>query len=163
LSHPGWALLMPPHPRPCRLTCRGGMIQQAPSPPTQEPSMRTRLLPLSLACAALALLGDSTRTPGGPPKPKVGVTKPLTREVPAHRPRAGRTEAAARVELKARVSGYLDKVLFRDGARVKQGDVLLEIDPRLYRAELDRSEASLALAEVRLKRADAERRRAVEL
>ena len=49
----------------------------------------------------------------------------------------GRTAAVDSVEVRAHVLGYLDKVQFKEGALVKQGDVLFEIDPRPYQAELE--------------------------
>src|SRR5262249_2337352 len=62
--------------------------------------------------------------------------------------------------LRARVSGYLDKVLFKEGSEVQQGSPLFAIDPRPYAAEVDRADAQLALAEAHLKRADADFERA---
>jgi RND family efflux transporter MFP subunit len=83
--------------------------------------------------------------------------------VPDHADFTGRTEAAAAVELRARVTGYLDRVLFKDGDRVRKGQVLFEIDPRPYRAELDAARAKLARARARLKLAAANLRRAQAL
>ena len=59
----------------------------------------------------------------------------------------GRTEAAVTVNLRARVTGYLNKVLFKDGAEVKHGDVLFEIDPRPYQDVLDQANANLQSAD----------------
>jgi RND family efflux transporter MFP subunit len=84
-------------------------------------------------------------------------------EVADHADFTGRTEAAVTVEVRARVTGYLVKVAFKDGAEVKQGDLLFEIDPRPYQAELDRANAALAAAEAHLKRADTELKRAKAL
>lgn len=69
---------------------------------------------------------------------------------------AGRIEAAARVEVRARVTGHLLKILFQDGEAVKRGDVLFEIDPRLYQAELERAQAEAQRTEARLRRLSAE-------
>lgn len=58
----------------------------------------------------------------------------------------GRLEAVETVEVRARVSGYLEKANFKDGSQVKKGDLLFVIDPRPYKAELDRAKAELARA-----------------
>ena len=55
-----------------------------------------------------------------------------------------RTAAVDSVEVRARVWGYLDRVNFKEGERVKQGDVLFEIDPRTYRAAAAQAEGNLA-------------------
>lgn len=64
----------------------------------------------------------------------------------------GRTEAVQSVELRSRVTGYLDKVHFKDGETVAKGKLLFTIDDRLYRAELDRAEANVKLADAHLAR-----------
>jgi RND family efflux transporter MFP subunit len=72
----------------------------------------------------------------------------------------GRLAASAKVEVRPLVSGTLARVLFKDGAEVKKGDVLFEIDPAPYQAAAHKAEADLALAEARLKRTETEYRRA---
>ena len=81
---------------------------------------------------------------------EVLVGQPLSRQVTDYQDFTGRIQAATRIELRARVSGYLTKVLVKDGAKVKQGDVLFEIDPRPYQAETDRAAASLAQSEAQV-------------
>ena len=63
------------------------------------------------------------------------------------------------VEVRARVSGYLDKFNFEDGSEVKKGDLLFEIDPRPYKAVFDRTAATVAQAEAKAKRTEADFRR----
>jgi RND family efflux transporter MFP subunit len=75
----------------------------------------------------------------------------------------GRVAAVDSVEVRARVWGYLDKVNFKEGALVKQGDVLFEIDPRTYRATLAQAEGNLASMEARLERLNADLERARRL
>ena len=75
----------------------------------------------------------------------------------------GRTEALSSIQLRSRVTGYLVKVNAKDGAEVKKGDVLFEIDPRLYQAELDKVDAVLAQSAARLERARADYERAKTL
>src|SRR6516165_3531941 len=67
-------------------------------------------------------------------RPEVAVSQPVEREVTEYAYFTGRTAAVDSVELRARVWGYLDKVNFKEGALVKKGDVLFEIDPLIYRA-----------------------------
>ena len=111
----------------------------------------TRLLAL-FAAAALAA-SCAQQAPPPPPKPKVVVSRPLDREVTEWDEYTARLEAVDSVEVRARVSGYLQSIHFKDGATVQKGDLLFVIDPRPYQAALRRAEG----------RARARRRRACEL
>ena len=120
--------------------------------------------------AALALLGASCQKapapPGGagaPPAPTVTVSQPESKEVTEWDEYQGRLDAVATVEIRARVTGYLDSVHFTDGAEVKQGDLLFMIDPRPYRADLDRAEAELLQAQTRFELASNDLARAERL
>ena len=84
--------------------------------------------------------------PPPPPPPEVTVSKPVVREVTDYFEFPGQTEAVGEVEIRARVTGYLDKVNFVDGQNVKKGDLLYEIDPRPYQAALDRAKGRLGAA-----------------
>jgi RND family efflux transporter MFP subunit len=84
--------------------------------------------------------------------PKVTVSYPVEREVTDYADFTARTAAVDSVELRARVSGYLNKVNFKAGALVKEGDVLFEIDPRTYETVLKNAEGNLAAMEARVKR-----------
>jgi len=75
-----------------------------------------------------------------PPPPVVSVVQPVAREVVEWDEYIGRLEAPETVEIRARVSGYLDKVHFKEGKPVKKGDLLFTIDPRPYQAEFDRAD-----------------------
>ena len=75
----------------------------------------------------------------------------------------GRTAAIEFVEVRPRVSGHLDRVLFESGQRVKKGDVLFEIDARWHKADLERREAELAMAQIRVDNAEREAQRNVQL
>jgi multidrug efflux system membrane fusion protein len=92
--------------------------------------------------------------------PEVPVVRPVLREINDFEDFTGRTEAVATVQLRARVSGYLLRTPFQEGAQVKEGDVLFEIDERPYRAELDKASAAVAVAETRLKLTAATHKRA---
>lgn len=93
----------------------------------------------------------------------VSVVTPVQQSVADFVEFTGRTEAREFVEIRARVSGYLTEIPFRPGKEVQKDDVLFVIDPRPYQAELDRSEATKATIEARLKRTDAELARARDL
>src|SRR6266436_6493329 len=92
------------------------------------------------------------RVPSGAPEAAplpVMVSHPVERDVTDYADFTGRTAAVDSVELRARVWGYLDKVNFQEGALVQNGDVLFEIDPRLYRADFERTRGTVAQYETR--------------
>jgi multidrug efflux system membrane fusion protein len=98
-----------------------------------------------------------------PPPPKVTVSQPVVREVTEWDEYTGRIEAVESVEVRARVSGYLQSVHFTDGAIVKKGTLLFVIDPRPYQAELNRAKASLEQAIARYDRTQKDFTRAQQL
>jgi multidrug efflux system membrane fusion protein len=100
---------------------------------------------------------------GAPPAPPVTVNQPVFRDVVEWDEYQGRTEAVSSVEVRARVTGYLDSVNFKDGDEVKQGDLLFVIDARPYQADLDRAEADLLQAQTRFELASNDVARAVRL
>ena len=94
-----------------------------------------------------------------PPPPQVSVAKVLERRVKDWDEFTGRLQAVETVEIRPRVSGYIDRVAFTEGGQVKRGDLLFVIDPRPYQAEADRAAAdlkryktSLDLAQIELAR-----------
>lgn len=87
---------------------------------------------------------------GGGAPPKVTVAKPIVKDVVEYDEFTGRFAAVDSVDVRARVSGYLEKVSFSDGAIVKKDDVLFVIDRRPYKAALDQARASVASAQARL-------------
>jgi RND family efflux transporter MFP subunit len=96
--------------------------------------------------AALAACGDSGKQAAGPPPPKVTVAKPVKRSIVDQDEYVGRFVAVDAVEIRARVSGYLDSVHFTDGQTVKQGDLLFTIDRRPFQNTLDQARANLEVA-----------------
>lgn len=120
--------------------------------------MNIRIPCLSLFC--LVVLPEVAISHGAEEPARIPVARPVAREVADYEVFTGRAEAPRRVDLRARVTGYLDKVSFREGQEVRKGDVLFEVDPRPYRAEVDKVDAAVNLAEARLKIADANLRRA---
>ncbi len=103
-----------------------------------------RIAPLLLGAL---VTGCGKRAPQTAPTPTVSVVQPIAREVIEWDEYIGRFESPENVEVRARVSGYLDKVHFKEGKEVKKGDVLFTIDPRPYQAEYDRAEADRQRAE----------------
>jgi RND family efflux transporter MFP subunit len=102
----------------------------------------------ALGICALVACGRSAAPP--PPPPKVTVAHPVQRELTDWDEYTARLEAIDSVEVRARVSGYLESVHFREGSIVKKGDLLFLIDPRPYEAQLRRAEGDLELAQSRL-------------
>jgi RND family efflux transporter MFP subunit len=125
--------------------------------------MNVRSIWLPLACASLVLAGREIFADDPADTPDVKVVKPVSREVTDAEFFTGRIEAKTSVELRPRVTGYLNKIPFKDGANVKKGDLLFEIDPRPYQAEADKAQAALTLAQIQFKKADAEYDRAKAL
>lgn len=101
-----------------------------------------------LAIAMLASSCDQAggETPQGPPPPEVSVAKVLQKNIAQWDEFTGHIEAAETVEIRPRVSGYIESVEYIDGEEVVQGQTLFIIDQRPYRAELERAEAELARA-----------------
>ena len=82
--------------------------------------------------------------------------RPVVRQVTDYFEFPGQTEAVSEVAIRARVMGYIVKVNFDDGQNVKKGDLLFEIDPRPYKAELDRARGDLARLEAICDKAQAD-------
>src|SRR5271165_26834 len=99
--------------------------------------------------AAFAVLSSCTQqnTFVAPPPPKVIVAKPMQRPSIDYVEATGNTVALASVDLEARVQGFLEKINYQDGARVKQGRLLFEIQRNTYEAQLEQAKASLASAQ----------------
>jgi RND family efflux transporter MFP subunit len=97
------------------------------------------------------------------PPPPVTVSQPLARDVIDYDDYEGRIAAIESVEVTARVRGHLDKVNFQDGQMVKPGDLLFEIDPRPYQADVDAAEAQVAAADAALVLATKEYQRSAAL
>src|SRR5882672_5255491 len=100
--------------------------------------------------AALLLASCGARPAPAPPPPKVKVVQPVAREITEWDEFTARLDAVDSVEVRPRVSGYLQSIHFEDGAIVHKGDLLFLIDPRPYEAALRHAEADLELAKSRL-------------
>jgi multidrug efflux system membrane fusion protein len=120
-----------------------------------------RLLLVGLVFPLAACQQQQTAPP--PPPPKVTVSQPVVREVVEWDEYTGRLEAVESVEVRARVSGYLQSVHFTDGATVRKGALLFVIDPRPYQAEVNRAKAALEQAMAQYERTQKDYARAQQL
>ncbi|MGZ5889390.1 MAG: efflux RND transporter periplasmic adaptor subunit [Hyphomicrobium sp.] len=98
-----------------------------------------------------------------PPPAEVTVAKPDQRKVTLYMELTGSTAPLNRVDLVARVQGFLDKVAYKDGAAVKKGDLLFQIDPEDYKISLQIAQATQQQQEALLIQADADLKRKQDL
>jgi RND family efflux transporter MFP subunit len=115
---------------------------------------------LSIALSILALFlaagcKEKKNTYVPPPPAGVTVSKPLVKTVTTYAEFTGTTDALESVEIRPRVEGYLEKILFSPSSYVKKGDLLFVIDPRPYEAKLKEAQAELLVRRAELKLADA--------
>ena len=115
-------------------------------------------LPVLTAIVLFAGLGrtEAKPQPAAPAATEVTVAEVIHRPVHEWQEFSGRLQAVDTVEVKPRVAGYIDRVAFPDGARVKKGQLLFQIDPRPFQAEVDRlsAERSRAVSDLDLARAN---------
>lgn len=125
-------------------------------------SLRNALATAVIA-AVLAGCGSQAAEQAAPAAPQVGAAPVLIKPIRQWDEFSGRIEAVESVQLRPRVSGYIDKVDYVEGQEVKKGDVLFTIDARPYRAEFDRASADLARARTQAELARSEAARARKL
>ena len=159
-----------------------GPTPGAPPPQTIEPAPKRprkglgRLLFLLLAVGAAVLLyrywgiweqwglfQTAQTAPAAPQPPKVTVAKPIVRELIEWKEFTGQFGAVDAVDVRARVSGYLESINFTDGQAVKKGDLLFVIEPKPYELALESAKAQLAEANANLDLAKAQLQRTSEL
>lgn len=116
-----------------------------------------------LVIAALALPGVAAHAQGNPPPPAVTVAQPLRQEIVEYDEFTGQFAPVEYVEVRSRVSGYLQSIGFDDGQIVKKGDLLFVIDPRPFQAANASARAQLAQAQARVDLADQQLKRAEQL
>ena len=119
------------------------------------------------AGAGWLLFGTSTKPPQAaaaqPPAPAVGVRLAAMKGVSQSFEFVGRVKAIEKVDLRARVEGFLEKVLFREGQDVKTGELLYQIEKVQFQAAVDQAKANLVVAEAALTNAKVEYERSLEL
>jgi RND family efflux transporter MFP subunit len=129
-----------------------------------EVGMSSRSLTVvSALWLAGSLVGCKAAPPASPPPPAVSVAPVLERNVAEWDEFSGRLEAVDQVEIRPRVSGYIRRLTFTEGREVRKGEVLFEIDPRPYQADIDRAKAQLEQARTAAELAQREVARAEKL
>jgi membrane fusion protein, multidrug efflux system len=130
-------------------------------------SLASRLtLSLALTTFAAVLAGCSSSAQpkaAAPPPVEVSVAEVVCKQLGDTDEFTGRLEAVHEVEIRPRVSGYLQSVKFKEGAIVQQGNLLFQIDPRPFQAEVDRLKGDLSQAKAQLSRAQSDFARAERL
>src|SRR5262245_50394091 len=147
-------------------------IVTTPVPSPSQESEAPMHLPSTARAAFVLIFGLCFGLAGCVPAPsvtapapptEVSVSSPVEREVTDYADYTARTAAVDSVEVRAHVWGYLEKVNFKEGALVKKGDVLFELDPRPYQALLNQAKAKVAQDEAQLTFDEAEYRRNLKL
>ena len=132
---------------------------------------RLGLIAGAVALVALGTIGlgqfnqpaQADSGPAAPPATPVSVAQVVSQDVAAWNEFSGRLEAVERVDVRARVSGAVQQVHFREGSLVKGGDLLVTIDPAPYQAEVSRLEAQVAAAQARVTYSQSEAQRSKSL
>nr|WP_047579844.1 efflux RND transporter periplasmic adaptor subunit [Methylobacterium sp. ZNC0032] len=116
-------------------------------------------LVLTAAITSTVLTAFDAAAQGAPPAPPVQVANPLAKRITNWDEFTGRFEASEQVDVRARVSGFIENVHFRDGSLVQKGDLLFTIDQRPYKLAVDvaRAEVARAKAQVELAQNEVER------
>lgn len=131
--------------------------------------MGTRQGSLALLLTGLLTLascdgsGDQQAAAPPPPTPSVGVVAATERDVTTAYSFNGRVEAVDKVDLRARITGFLEKRAFEEGQEVKANDLLFTIEKQQYEAAVQRAEASVAQAQATLTDAELQLQRGEEL
>ena len=119
---------------------------------TPAPAFRTAIVGVAAMVSLAALSCKRAATPGAlPPIPTVTVARVAQKDVPIYEESVGTTVGFVNANILPKVSGYLLKQDYQDGARVHAGQLLFEIDPRQYQAALDQALGNLAQAQAQLK------------
>jgi membrane fusion protein (multidrug efflux system) len=113
-------------------------------------SLARVLLFILLAVFALAILGCGRTRATEPPAPEVGVAPVVQRDVPVYSEWVATLDGYVNAQIRPQVSGYIIKQDYKEGSLVRKGQVLFEIDPRLFKAALDRAKGDLMQAQAQL-------------
>jgi len=116
---------------------------------------RSLLVAVALG-GALAGCGENSRAAAPPPPPVVKVAPAVEQDVPISAEWVGTLVGYVTAQIRARVAGHLISQSYTEGAVVKAGDLMFQVDPRPYQAALDQAEANLLQAESQLSQAKAQ-------
>src|SRR5262249_54169215 len=133
--------------RRCRLSRSGGVRERKNSPPRQgHPQLAPKFFFLKAAIRALRASRSSADSPppGAPPPPAVSVTPVVSRQVTETIDYVGRLTAVDKVDIVARVPGFIEERKFKEGQYVKTGDLLFRIEQATYKAAVEQARATLA-------------------
>lgn len=131
--------------------------------PAPQPRRRALAVMLILAILMAGAACGEKAAFAPPPPPKVTVSQPVKKPVTDFLEFTGNTQAINTVQLKARVEGYLEKVFFKDGDRVKKGQLLFLIQQNTYEAKLQQAEAEILSQKAKLFHAQTEYARFTKL
>jgi RND family efflux transporter MFP subunit len=131
------------------VACQEPLAGDDPSPAGQARWRRHgwRVPAILLGALLVAGCNHSAQPAKGPKVVEVVATMPITELVTDRQEFTGRLSAVKAVEIRARVTGYVNEVPFKEGDAVNEGDLLFQIDPRSYQADLNQAKANLVLAE----------------
>jgi membrane fusion protein, multidrug efflux system len=118
---------------------------------------------IALVFVAGAACSNTAAQPGTPPPPQITIAPAIDRDITEWDEFTGRLEAIDSVDIRPRVSGYVAAVRFKEGAIVGRGQLLFQIDPRPFQADVDRLRAELVRARATVQRATSELQRAERL
>lgn len=123
---------------------------------TQSRATRTLLFLCALCAGSLLLAGCGKEAPKAAAEapPEVTAMTVAARDTPVSYEYVGQTESSHQVQIRARVTGFLDKRVYTEGAPVKAGDVMFQQDPKPYQAQLNAALGALAEQRARLQTAD---------
>lgn len=111
-----------------------------------------------LTCAACIFVAGCSKEAAAPiarPAPPVVVMAVTPRSIPMEPSFVAQTESSRQVNIVARVSGFLDKIAYREGTLVKEGDLMFQLDPKPFQAQLDAAKGELQSQQARLTNAKA--------
>jgi membrane fusion protein (multidrug efflux system) len=119
--------------------------------------------PVFIAAVSLSGCHREEAPPLAAAPPQVLVAKVEPRDVPIVEEWIGSLDGSANVDIRARVQGYIQEIAFKEGSAMKEGDLLLRIDPRPYGAALAQAKAELGQATAGQQKADQDEQRQSEL
>jgi len=143
---------------------RQNPYERTPEAPMKKNMKTAFICPLTFLAMALMLTGCGNQKSGGPPPvPEVAYVTIEQKQVALTTELPGRTSACLMAEVRPQVSGIIQKRLFTEGAYVRAGQALFQIDPALYQAALENAKASLARSEAQLSTIQLKEKRLKEL